>query len=307
MHKKQKVVVILILVCMFLSGCAKENKAANVLWPDLIAENAYTLSDGTAVSIYMHSKDTDDPKYYRLDNGAVILAEINGFGFKDILAYEHRTFSTNDNPFLQLPQEIKEIIWAHYKQMGKQYDIELELENAYLLYKRYTEAGGTYWTGESDEDGVITLQAPTLQQYTTETAYNDKLMFFYTNVSKPLPIDLQPEPEYDFSLPRRDGGFYGFYTVFHTETGEVIPQYELFTIPEDEIAERLFAIPDYLTDEERTMMKEQLKPEYIGLEDNQIVIWFPHETIHGNGYVVSINCADIKDILQPWAIPYHEE
>ncbi|MBQ2836629.1 MAG: hypothetical protein IJE67_00710, partial [Peptococcaceae bacterium] len=257
---------------------------------------------------YMHGKDDRDPKYYRLEDGSVILTELMSFAHFDILDYEREDYSFDENDtFLQLPIAIQHKILAYYKELGTLYDLEAELENAYLLYKRQIEAGDTYWTGESDADGVIRNQSPGVYQNTSEAGHNDSIICFYTDMQKTLPAALQPEQDNKYFMPEITGGFYGLYTVFDVSTGDVINQYDLFTIPEEEIGEYLFSIPDYLSDEERAKMIVQLRPEYIGFTSDNLSIWFPHETINGNGYLVSIEYEDIKDILKPWAIPVHEK
>ena len=303
--------IMILAIGLVLYGCipaASHDNEPNILWPDLIQENFYTFSDGNSVDIYMHGKDDRGPKYYRLEDGSVILTELMSFAHFDILDYEREDYSFDENdPFLQLPIDTQHKILAYYKELGTLYDLEAELENAYLLYKRQIEAGDTYWTGESDADGVIRNQSPSVYQNTSEAGHNDNIICFYTDMQKPMPAALQPEPDNEYFMPEITGGFYGVYTVFDVFTGDVINQYDLFTIPKEEIGEYLFSIPDYLSDEERAKMIVQLRPEYIGVTSDALSIWFPHETINGNGYLVSIEYEDIKDILKPWAIPVHEK
>ena len=303
--------IMMLVIGLVLYGCipvASHDNEPNILWPDLIQEDFYTFSDGNSVDIYMHGKDDRDPKYYRLEDGSVILTELMSFAHFDILDYEREDYSFDENdPFLQLPIDTQHKILAYYKELGTLYDLEAELENAYLLYKRQIEAGDTYWTGESDADGVIRNQSPSVCQNTSEAGHNDSIICFYTDMQKPISAALQPEQDNEYFMPEITGGFYGLYTVFDVSTGDVINQYDLFTIPEEEIGEYLFSIPDYLSDEERAKMIVQLRPEYIGFTSDALSIWFPHETINGNGYLVSIEYEDIKDILKPWAIPVHEK
>ena len=303
--------IMILAIGLVLYGCIpaeSHDNEPNILWPDLIQENFYTFSDGNSVDIYMHGKDDRGPKYYRLEDGSVILTELMSFAHFDILDYEREDYSFDENdPFLQLPIDTQHKILAYYKELGTLYDLEAELENAYLLYKRQIEAGYTYWTGESDADGVIRNQSPSVYQNTSEAGHNDNIICFYTDMQKPMSAALQPEQDNEYFMPEITGGFYGVYTVFNVSTGDVINQYDLFTIPKEEIGEYLFSIPDYLSDEERAKMIVQLRPEYIGFTSDNLSIWFPHETINGNGYLVSIEYEDIKDILKPWAIPVHEK
>ena len=241
--------IMLLAIGLVLYGCipaASHDNEPNILWPDLIQEDFYTFSDGNSVDIYMHGKDDRDPKYYRLEDGSVILTELMSFAHFDILDYEREDYSFDENdPFLQLPIDTQHKILAYYKELGTLYDLEAELENAYLLYKRQIEAGDTYWTGESDADGVIRNQSPGVYQNTSEAGHNDSIICFYTDMQKPMPAALQLEHDNEYFMPEITGGFYGLYTVFDVSTGDAITphavQYNFSEIFDDEKSYELWA------------------------------------------------------------------
>jgi len=302
--KRYTILLITFLIMFSLIACMPINVThpeTKIIQPELVQENIYTFADGETVDIYAHSgKD----KLYRLANGAVILTESKGF--HDIFNYEDENYSfSEDDIFLQLDENVQKNILTHYHNLGKLYNLETELENAYAIYQRRVNEGITYWTGESDEDGVVHFRGPSITQRTFLTGYNDTFICFDTELYKPLPITLQPYKEdYEVYQNVEDlSGGYGFATIFDVKTGEIINQYDMFTIPADKIGEVLLSIPDYLSDEEREIMIKALKPEYLFFDKEYLFISFPHESIDNIGHTIPLKYSEISLILQPWAVP----
>ena len=303
--KRYKILFLTILAIFTLSACnyvTNTPQEPRIIQPELVQENFYTLADGETIDIYAHS---DRHKLYRLSNGAVILTESKG-AFHDILNYEDESYNfKEDDIFLQLDENVQKTILAHYHDMGKLYNIEAELENAYAIYQRRVNEGITYWTGESDEEGVVRFHGPSITQRTFMTGYNDTFICFATELYKPLPITLQPSKEdYEvYQTVETLSGDYGFATIFDVKTGEIINQYDMFTLPADKIGETLLSIPNYLSDEERNVMIEKLKPEYISFEKEHLFITYPHESIDKLGHTIPFEYHEVQYLLQPWAIP----
>lgn len=302
--KRYKILFLTILAIFGLTACnyvTNTPQEPRIIQPELVQEDFYTFADGETVDIYTHSgKD----KMYRLSNGAVILIEQKGV--RDIFNYEDENYSfSEDDIFLQLDENVQKTILTHYHDLGKLYNLEEEVENAYAIYQRRVNEGITYWTGESDEDGVVHFRGPSITQRTFLTGYNDTFICLDTELYKPLPITLQPHKD-DYEIYQNVenlSGDYGFATIFDVKTGEIINQYDMFTIPADKIGEVLLSIPDYLSDEERKVLIEKLKPEYISFEKEHLFITYPHESIDKLGHTIPFEYYEVQHLLQPWAIP----
>lgn len=304
--KSYKLILLFFIVLLLANGCvgtAAKEQETQVRWPELVQEDAYTLADGTAVDIYTHG----DMWMFRLKDGSVLLTENaapHTFG-QDIFAYATGDVAFQESHiFSQVSEDVRTAIYEYFQQQGKWYDLEDELENAYALYQARIDKGMTYWKGESDADGVVVYRAPGVSQTTMAQSCNDRMICLVTEKSKPLPLSQQPV--------MTDKGYMAdtyyesakTYTVFSTQTGERIEQYDMFTIPAEEIGPQLVALADDFDDTKRNGMIERLKPEYIGFEEQGIVVYFPSGVIAENEVCeLTIQYAKAVDILQPWAIP----
>ena len=89
----------------------------------------------------------------------------------------------------------------------------------------------------------------------------------------------------------------------------MINQYDLFTIPQDEIPEVLLKYSAYLGDDEIVhQMMAEMKPEYLSFTDHGISISFPDGVIgDGSSYMETIHYNHVDDVLYSWAIPNAKE
>lgn len=117
------------------------------------------------------------------------------------------------------------------------------------------------------------------------------------------------EPEIEYHLVQeRISQTESCCTVFDRTTGEVLPLSELFTIPEAEICRTLLDRAQFKDAAVQAKMEKAFLPEYIIFYPDVLEISYPQGALEGyGGWIVAVDYEDIKDILQPWAIPYQEE
>lgn len=253
--------------CLLLAGCGRRVEAAEFT---LAEEGAYTLSDGTSVDRWQLRHWGDD--YYRLPDGTDLLLVREPTGPENV---------TNGQEGVQdLNETAQAAILAWYEDRGLLYDVEQELERAYALYLRCRETGEAY-------------QAGMVEQAVTPASSNERIICFMTSLT--LPLD-EPRMVEEILLG----------TVFDRETGEVIPVWDLFTIPEAEARAWVAAQAAGGDSGLRREMEAALEPEWIILEPGYLSVKFPQGTLPSQetacGWFEEYEKAP-GDVLQPWAIP----
>jgi len=208
-------------VLIFCTSCVPVAKKVNqtaTRWPDLLQAEAYTLADGTSVSIYAYDKT----KLYRLADGTVLLTERE----RDDVCIKNWNASgmlQDDALFLQVDEPVRSMIRTYFDQSDRWYNIADELENAYAICQKRVDDGLSCWMGESDTDGVVVFRAPMISEFIIVESCDENTIRFWTEREKPLPAAQQQEAGYNLGFTE------DIYTVFDRRTGEMLYSYPMPT------------------------------------------------------------------------------
>ena len=213
--------------------------------------------------------------HYALSDGTVLL-RIDGNGPENV--YVGGTESFND-----LTPAAQEKVLAFYEEQGLLYDEITHLLRAYSFY-------------QNDPDN---FQALLVGQDISPCFSNENIVSFSTAVTEPI------SPGYIDELR--------LCHTFDRKTGERISNYDLFTVPPEELLQLLLDHAGYENWENAPSIEEMqaaLRPEYIRLSQNHISITFPKGSLpsqeHGYGFGLSI-FGQRWDALQEWAQPLPRE
>ena len=160
--------------------------------------------------------------------------------------------------------------------MGNRYDIPTLLEDAYLVYTFSKEFNNHY-----------------VSQYTGIEAWNDHIICCQQNLTIPQ---------------ERTNGYADYFcegAVFDRNTGEVISNFDLFTISPEELEDYLLDQLDQDGTLDRENIQLNLKPEQIVLcRDGDIEFFLVDRVENGVRGMLQMNLPSkqAKEILQPWAI-----
>ena len=208
---------------------------------------------------------------YRLSDRTELL-RIAGHGPENV-------YVGNVGSFDDLSPAVREKILAFYEEQGLLYDEMIHLLRAYSFY-------------QSDPEDFQSLLAG---QDISPCYSNENIISFLTTVTEPI----SPGHIDELQLCH----------TFDRETGERISNYDLFTVPPDELLATLLDHAGYENWEDSPSIEEMqaaLQPEYIHLSQDHISIMFPSGSLssqeHGYGFGLSIFGQE-WDVLQSWAQP----
>ena len=214
--------------------------------------------------------DLSSQKIFCLKNGAELLCETNHLDF----------VSTNGGDLISsLNPKAQQNINIFFSEKIPLYNLNTELENAYNLYKM---------RDENKDYSTAILSQNIYQSYS-----NEKIVYFITEVVKSF--------SYQESTIINKG------YSFNKETGELIPNNELFCVPE-EVA--IKTILDLSKIKDTILLKEMetaFNFDNIILSEPAIQISFPAGSLPSqktsNTIYIGIEYSDLKNILYDWAIP----
>ena len=265
-----KKLLALCLSGLLLTGCGGIHGPAKVepKW-ELAEENALVLSDGTAVDRWQKGYSGYD--FYKLKDGTELLREEHPSGPENVYVGGRESFTS-------LPEHTAKAISAYYDDMGLLYDLETEVEGAYQEYL-------TCQAEKTDFSSRL------LGQSTSLCASNERVVYFLTSVTLPL------------------GGQYGMNyqvgTAFDRETGKVIPVWDLFTLPEEDVKALIVEKFAPRSEAERAEMLEKLTADYLVFQPDSLNVFFPQGVIstqaHSSG--VGIEYSELTGVLRDWAVP----
>lgn len=181
--------------------------------------------------------------------------------------------------FDHLSPGAQEKVLAFYEEQGLLYDELEELEKAYRFYT-------------ADPEHYVSLMAG---QDILPCFSNENILSFTTTVTLPL----KPGHITEIRLTH----------TFDRETGEQISNYDLFTVPPEELMVTLLELNSYENWEDAPSIEEMqaaLKPEYIRLSEAHISFDFPAGTLPSQDHSFSFGLSHFGqewDVLQPWAQP----
>lgn len=233
--------------------------------------NAATLSDGTVLDAW---KTSLFGTTYQLQDGTELLWEDAPSGPENLYVGSLESFD-------DLNEAAKPAVARFYEEQGKLYDLQAELEKAWVEYQASPETFSSYW----------------VSQDTSPSASSERVMYFGTHLTLPVRQNIVEERS--------------FYAAFDRETGAYIPLSALFSCPESEIGKNLLSLaekdgwPD--TPELKQEMVSAFQMEYLSFYPDGLCLEFPQGTLPSQEYscLVSIDFTDdCKALLQPWAVPY---
>lgn len=225
-----------------------------------------TLSDGTQVEVWWDGGHNT----YRLPDGTELLWEDP----------PETNFSTyyveGEIPLTALPPALLEGITACYQERGALYDIQEEVERAYQAYRQ----------SEDPEQFSYFL----VEQRVGWAATAPGVYYFHTTVI--LPVQEQEITEHQFT------------DAFDRETGEHIPNEELFTVSQSGVVDALIAQMGVDQTLEREL-RENFQWSYLSFGREELYVWYPEGSLpsqeHAWGW--GFRYEDLSQILQPWAVP----
>ena len=265
-----KKLLALCLSGLLLTGCGGIHGPVKEEWEwKLKEEDALILSDGTAVDRWQKGYSGYD--FYKLKDGTELLREEHPSGPENVYVGGRESFTS-------LPEHTAKAISAYYDDMGLLYDLETEVEGAYQEYLTCQTEGEeffSYYLGQS----------------TSLCASNERVVYFLTSVTLPL------------------GGQYGMnYQVgaaFDRESGEVIPMWDLFALPEEDVMALIVEEFAPRSEAERAEMLEKLTAEYLVFQPDSLNVSFPYGVLATELYtsVVGIDYGELTGVLHDWAVP----
>lgn len=265
-----KKLLALCLSGLLLTGCGGIHGPVKEEWEwKLKEEDALVLSDGTAVDRWQKGYSGYD--FYKLKDGTELLREEHPSGPENVYVGGRESFTS-------LPEHTAKAISAYYDDMGLLYDLETEVEGAYQEYLTCQTEGEeffSYYLGQS----------------TSLCASNERVVYFLTSVTLPL--------------GGQCGMNYQVGAAFDRETGEVIPVWDLFALPEEDVKALIVEEFAPRSEAERAEMLEKLTADYLVFQPDSLNVFFPQGVIstqaHSSG--VGIEYSELTGVLHDWAVP----
>ena len=265
-----KKLLALCLSGLLLTGCGGIHGPVKEEWEwKLEEEDALILSDGTAVDRWQKGYSGYD--FYKLKDGTELLREEHPSGPENVYVGGRESFTS-------LPEHTAKAISAYYDDMGLLYDLETEAEGAYQEYLTCQTEGEeffSYYLGQS----------------TSLCASNERVVYFLTSVTLPL--------------GGQCGMNYQVGAAFDRESGEVIPMWDLFALPEEDVKALIVEEFAPRSEAERAEMLEKLTAEYLVFQPDSLNVSFPYGVLATELYtsVVGIDYGELTGVLHDWAVP----
>jgi len=233
----------------------------------LVEKKVITFSDGESADLWRTGGSNDN---YKISDGTTLLTIQNPTG-------PDKVYVGGVESYDDLSDTAQKAVSAFYEKQGLLYDTQSELKNAYAEYLACKESETEY------HERYIT-------QDIAPTASNDTIMCFLTSVN--LPTKSQEAQELRLGA------------AFERKTGEVLSNWDLFTLPEEEARQWLLNAFD-VDPALRAEMEAALKPEYIILFPENLEVTFPQGTLPSqeHRYSCALDYDKLKAVLQPWATP----
>lgn len=261
----------LLLCCLILSGCSRHDALA----PETIAlvqEEAYTLSDGTAVDLWQ--TDIFQDSVYQTQDGTELLRIPAKVDIAHVYVGSYVYFDT-------LSETAQRQIRAYYAENWPELDIPALLENA--------------WKDFCSRDDDHPFSAHYAQQDIYPCASNDRIIAYC--IETMIPIE---STERGATHVRNEY----FCTVFHRETGEVIGFWDLFSLSKEGTIEALARKMDSNRNQYPELKAALEGSATARLQQGGIEFCFPKGTLSWSEYdhYMYLSCDELSDILHDWAI-----
>lgn len=234
---------------------------------EIQSQESLTLSDGTEAEIWV---DFWGDRFYRLSDGTELLREFPQE--TDFSGY----YVERDTSRTELPSALLDGITAYYQERGALYDIQEVVERAYQAYRQ----------SEDPEEFSYFL----VGQRVEWTATAPGVYYFRTTVT--LPVRKQEITEYQFT------------DAFDKETGEHIPNQDLFTVGQAEAIAAIVAGTQAIGQEAQAM-EEYFQWPYLSFEPDELVVCYPAGALPGQEptSIWGVDYSGLVDVLHPWAVP----
>lgn len=236
----------------------------------VILPEPYVLKDGTELTI---RKDHTHTTYFTPD-GIEILWEQDPIGPNNV--------SVGDLPSLDmLSVQAQDAILAYYENQGLLYDLDAELESAWLDYQA--------------SDNKLMFQSHHLSQDICPSAASDNLLWYSIYVTRPVADSLHQQS--------------CTHTVFDRKTGHVVETADLFSCTEKELGRRILEIVSMPDTELSREMEKAFRFEYLDFHSNALDVCFPAGSLIGQStnHMLGVEYTDLEGFIHPWAIPYSTE
>ena len=232
---------------------------------------AAVLADGTVLDAW---KTDAFGTSYQTGDGIELLREDEPSG-------PQNHYVGNLESFDDLGEAAKTGVSAFYEQQGKLYDLQGELERAWRAYR----------------DDPREFSAFVVRQETFPSASAQRVFYFDTKLTQTISGNTVQETT--------------LCAAFDRESGENIPLADLFTCPEEELAERLLSIAAQegsgpAEAAVRKEMKDAFRMEYLSVSQSDLWLEFPQGTLPSQEYTCLVSVAwndAAKELMQPWAVP----
>ena len=234
---------------------------------EIQSQESLTLSDGTEAEIWV---DFWGDRFYRLSDGTELLREFPQE--TDFSGY----YVERDTSRTELPSALLDGITAYYQERGALYDIQEVVERAYQAYRQ----------SEDPEEFSYFL----VGQRVEWTATAPGVYYFRTTVT--LPVREQEITEYQFT------------DAFDKETGEHIPNQDLFTVGQAEAIAAIVAGTQAIGQEAQAM-EEYFQWPYLSFEPDELVVCYPAGALPEQAptSIWGVDYSGLVDVLHPWAVP----
>lgn len=236
----------------------------------LVADDAYTLSDGTALDAW---KGRGRRTCYQLKDGTELLWE-------DAPSGPENHYAGSLESFDDLSESAKPAVRQYYEEQGTLYDLPYELERAYAECLADPESFSSHW----------------VSQNVFPAGSNSRVMYFTTDLILPISGNTIEEKH--------------LLAAFDRETGAYIPTASLFSCPEPEIGKRLLDLAEKDGWPDTPALKREMlaafRLEYVTISSHGLYISYPQGTLPSQeyGYGLSVDYDDgLRAILHPWAVP----
>ena len=185
-----------------------------------------------------------------------------------------------DTPLTALPSALLEGVAAYYQERGSLYDIQEVVERAYQAFRQ----------SEDPEQFSNFL----VEQRVEWAATAPGVYYFRTTVI--LPLQEQEITEYQFT------------DAFGKETGEHIPNQDLFSVGQAEAIAAIVAGTQAVGQEAQTM-EEYFQWSYLSFEPDELVVCYPAGALPGQEptSIWGVDYIGLEDVLYPWAVPQMRE
>ena len=185
-----------------------------------------------------------------------------------------------DTPLTALPAALLEGVAAYYQERGDIYDIQEVVERAYQAFRQ----------SEDPEEFSYFL----VGQRVEWTATAPGVYYFRTTVT--LPVREQEITEHQFT------------DAFDKETGEHIPNQDLFTVGQAEAIAAIVAGTQAIGQEAQAM-EEYFQWPYLSFEPDELVVCYPAGALPGQEptSIWGVDYSGLEDVLYPWAAPQMRE